>query len=106
MSLLATYQNKYTFHRAIAAAAALLCWLTSISIVGAILTRLAGRGEAPNWFVLPGLFLFSLAVVAGFSATFRYYWQLWGDTLVTDTFCGLFGPEVKDHGFQQQPAGD
>lgn len=89
-SLVSTYQNKYTLHRSIAAAAAAIFWLSLSSTVGARIAYFAGSTNYPNWLLLWFLVLSSLSAVWGFSATFMFYWGLWGDTIVTETYCALF----------------
>lgn len=89
-SLLSTYQNKYTLHRSIAAAAAAIFWLTLAGILLSIGTQLVWAPIPPNWLLLAFLLFFSLASVWGFSATFQYYWGLWGDTIVTESHGALF----------------
>ncbi len=97
-SLLSTYQNKYTLHRSIAAAAAATVWLTSVGIVAARVTYYLGATTYPNWLMLWVLLLASFATVWGFSATFMFYWTLWGDTIVTESYGALFGvgPRATD----------
>lgn len=89
-SLLSTYQNKYTLHRSIAAAAAATFWLSLISTVVALATQFLWGRIQPNWLLLAFLLVSSLASVWGFSATFQYYWGLWGDTIVTESHGVLF----------------
>jgi hypothetical protein len=52
-SLVATYQNKYTFHRAITAASAGLFWLSLLSLIAGLVTRVVvGAQMSPNWLLL------------------------------------------------------
>jgi len=90
-SLVSTYQNKYTLHRSIAAAAAAIFWLTFFGMIAARLAYFFGTNSYPNWLMLWFLLASSFASVWGFSATFMFYWTLWGDTIVTESYCALFG---------------
>lgn len=91
-SLIATYQNKYTLHRSIAAAAAVLFWLSVSSILGAALAAIWGVPQRPDWILLFSLCLGSIFLVTGFSATYAYAWSLWGDTVITESYALAFGP--------------
>lgn len=95
-SLLATYQNKYTLHRSIAAAGAGLFWLTLASMAAARTTFILGGTVYPNWLLLWVLLAGSVVVVSMFSATFVFYWRLWGDTIVTETHCAIFPPAAVE----------
>lgn len=100
-SLLSTYQNKYTLHRSIAAAGAVTFWLTLACMIGARVTYWTGFASYPNWLLLWFLLLSSVAMVWGFSATFMFYWTLWGDTIVTESYGALFGPPLKSNATKQ-----
>lgn len=89
-SLLSTYQNKYRLHRSIAAAAAATFWLTLIGMLAARMSYVLGSTNYPNWLMLWFLIVASFATVWGFSATFMFYWTLWGDTIVTESYGALF----------------
>ena len=82
-SLASTYQNKYTLHRSITAAAAIWFWLSIIGLAGGALTSwfLAG---SPRWVPLAFSAITSLVLVSGFSDSYRYNWKLWGDTLISE----------------------
>lgn len=103
-SLLSNYQNKYTLHRSITAAAAGLFWLTTLGMVAARGSYYLGASVFPNWLLLWCLLIGSVVVVWGFSATFLFYWKLWGDTIVTESYSSLFGPAIRPgHGTQKRP---
>lgn len=93
-SLVATYQNKYTFHRAITAASAGLFWLSLVSLVAALITRVVvGVHMSPNWLLLLVLLAASWSAVAGFSSSYLYTWTLFGDSIVTESYLVLCGPK-------------
>lgn len=91
-SLLTTYQNKYTLHRSIAASAACLFWISGASVVVASASVFIRDADPPHWWLLGGTLLASVFLVTGFSATYAYYWTLWGDTVITESYALLFGP--------------
>lgn len=91
-SLLSTYQNKYTLHRAIAAGAAALCWLTVTLSAMALISKWRGAEESPLWWALAALFLGALVLITGFSSTFEYNWRLWGDTIVSESYAAIYEP--------------
>jgi len=90
-SLYPMYQNKYTLHRSVTAAAALVFWLCAATmVVGAVTIVAAGTGPR---FVPLGLLAYgSLILVWGFSDSFTYNWKLFGNTVITETYSLLNGP--------------
>lgn len=91
-SLVSTYQNKYTLHRSIATAGAALFWLSLAAVVGAALT--SGAGELGHSYVWLGLLLCGgLLLTGGFSASYVYHWEMFGNTIVTETYSRLYGPQ-------------
>ena len=92
-SLVATYQNKYTLHRAIAAAAAILFWLSIVANIAALSSVYCGLPGQPVWLILAALPVFAFLLVGGFSATYEYAWSLWGDSLITESYAELFDPK-------------
>ncbi|EXI78198.1 MAG: hypothetical protein AW10_03282 [Candidatus Accumulibacter appositus] len=90
-SLVATYQNKYTLHRSITAAAALLFWLT---VVGAMVGIVTGHfaGVAPRWGLLITLACLALVLVWGFSDSYAYHWKMFGNTIITEAYSVIYGP--------------
>jgi len=97
-SLVSTYQNKYTFHRSVAAASAVLFWLSSLGTVGSALILYAG-GPTPTWALLVTLLLASIAIAWGFSGSYQYHWQMFGNTIITETYSLLNSPDyVKPNG--------
>lgn len=91
-SLMATYQNKYTLHRTIGAAAAILFWATSLAMLAAAMSWAGERSRYPHWWLLLGLELGSLLFVAVFSESFAESWTLFGDAALTETFVLLVHP--------------
>jgi len=97
-SLVSTYQNKYTFHRSIAAASAILFWLSFLGTAGSLVILYPGGGS-PNWASLGTLLLGSIAIAWGFSASYQYHWQMFGNTIITETYSLISGPDyVKPKG--------
>ncbi|MEL3953495.1 hypothetical protein [Stenotrophomonas bentonitica] len=85
-SLVSTYQNKYTLHRALAAAAVVWFWLTVAIIIVSAVVSFAHNGYSPKWFPLLLSPFFALAVIYGFSDSYQYNWKLFGNTLITETY--------------------
>jgi hypothetical protein len=81
-SLVSTYQNKYTLHRSVTAGGILWFWTS--------LTLLAMGVHLPNsepyWAGLGAMPFLSIFVVWAFSDGFAYNWQLFGDTLITESY--------------------
>lgn len=91
-SLVATYQNKYTLHRSITTAGALLFWVSLITIVVARFT--GGEQEhLPSYLLLSVLLIGGLVLVWGFSASYIYHWEMFGNSIVTETYCKLYEPQ-------------
>jgi hypothetical protein len=91
-SLVATYQNKYTFHRSVTGAATVLFWLTLLGLVGGLVACRLHQPQ-PSWPALWGLLAGSLAVVWGFSSSFMMHWSMFGNTIVTEAYSLLHGPQ-------------
>jgi len=91
-SLISTYQNKYTLHRSIATAATLLFWASVIAIGVSNFTSYT-PDQAPSYLLLSALAIGSLALVYGFSASYIYNWEMFGNTIVTETYSKLCGPQ-------------
>ncbi len=85
-SLVSTYQNKYTLHRSLTAAAVIWFWLTLTAIVGALLSARLYLPQQPIWIPLTGSLPISLLLIWGFSDSYRYNWKLWGDTMITEIY--------------------
>lgn len=98
-SLVTTYQNKYTLHRSITGASAVLFWLTLAStlLIG-ILTPINSASMQPNWILTVFVLAGSLLLVWGFSDSYMYHWQMFGNSLVTEAYSLIRNPrsdEVK-----------
>jgi hypothetical protein len=93
-SLVATYQTKYTFHRTLTTAAALLFWLT---VAGLIVGGFLGYflNVQPNYFALAILCIIALVSMWGFSGSYMLYWEMFGNTIVTETYCLIYGPKTN-----------
>jgi hypothetical protein len=84
-SLVSTYQNKYTFHRSIVMAAAILFWLCVATVVGGLVTHRV-NGAVPHWAWLSALMAASLIMVLGFSGSYRMHWQMFDNTIITEAY--------------------
>ncbi|MHB8345949.1 MAG: hypothetical protein ACYDHM_01995 [Acidiferrobacterales bacterium] len=91
-SLASVYQNKYTLHRSITAAAALLFW-ASLVVIGVSIIFGAEFMQSPNYLLLSFLAMSALVLVRGFSASYIYNWEMWGNTLVTETYSEIYEPK-------------
>ncbi|SRR6266851_8201489 len=89
-SLVATYQNKYTFHRSIAAAAALLFWFCILSLIGAWFSPICV--ELLSYVSLSVLAAAGVWIVWGFSASYIYHWEMFGNSVITEAYSYIFGP--------------
>lgn len=86
-SMIATYQNKYTLHRSISAAAKVLFWLTAASLLLALVTWWkSGENYLPNCLFLLTLTAGALFTVWGFAKSYLYNWTLFGDFIITETY--------------------
>jgi hypothetical protein len=91
-SLTALYQNKYTLHRSITASAALFFWLSIGGLIVGLVAASFSRVE-PRWVALLAFAYGCVILVWGFSASYAYNWRLFGNTVVTETFALLKGPQ-------------
>ena len=97
-SLIATYQNKYSLHRSIAAAGAMLFWLSLSSLGLGWIWAPAASEIGGNLICLLLLVLCAIALVWNFSASYMTYWQLFGLAVVQETYSLLHGPKhVESH---------
>ncbi len=94
-SLLSTFQHKYTLHRSIAAASALLFHLSLGAIVISAISKL-WTTVSPNWFWLAVLALLSLFLVNAFAASYLFFWKLWGNTVVTEAHTAILMGDERD----------
>ncbi len=103
-SLLPTYQGKYTLHRSISTAGALLFWLSFLSLIGTKVALLWFDIPEPRWLFLTSLAVGGLILVWNFSGSYVYNWELWGNTVITESYSILYGPP---HAKQNpEPAGN
>lgn len=84
-SLVSTYQNKYTLHRSLTAAAVVWFWLSVLASIRAFIEGHFGAAQ-PLWFPLLSSIPVSLLLIWGFSDSYRYNWKLWGDTIITEMY--------------------
>lgn len=94
-SLVATYQNKYTFHRSVATASAVLFWISVLTLIGALITFWA-NGSQPNWLLLIFLLGGSVLIAWGFSGSYMYHWEMFGNTIITEAYSLIYGPKHDD----------
>lgn len=90
-SLVANYQNKYTFHRSVATASAILWWLSALGTIGGLIT-LKANGIQPHWIFLIGLLALSIFNAWGFSGSYLYHWEMFGNTIITEAYSLIHGP--------------
>jgi hypothetical protein len=88
-SLLSTYQHKYTLHRAIAAASAVLCWASLTAIIGSVVCVSAFGSAGPSWLGLFTLVVLSLFLVNVFAGSYLFFWKQWGNTVVTEAYVAM-----------------
>ncbi len=87
-SLVSTYQNKYTLHRSIATAFAIGFWF---QIVLMIILRVNGQDIAlATWAWMIPILVVQVALVNFFARSFGYYWVLFGDALISETYAMLW----------------
>lgn len=91
-SLVATYQNKYTFHRSVTTASAVLFWFSLLALVGAFVT-LRMNGPQPNWALFLSLLGGAILLVWGFSGSYMYHWEMFGNSIITEAYSLLRGPK-------------
>jgi len=91
-SLVATYQNKYTLHRSITAAAAGLFWFNAVGAVGGGITWYLA-GVAPRWGLLVMFALLAVVLVLCFSSSYMYHWKMFGNTIITEAYSIIYGPD-------------
>lgn len=85
-SLVTTYQNKYTLHRSLTAAAVVWFWLSiAVLLLGSGFVYF-GLSAQPKWFPTAISPFFSLAIIYGFSDSYQYNWKLFGNTLITEIY--------------------
>ena len=93
-SLVTTYQNKYTFHRSLVLSSAISFWLSVSALVLGGITSHFCRVE-PKWMLLSVMAACWLWMVNGFTGSYRFHWQMFGNTIITELYSLLFGPELK-----------
>lgn len=94
-SLVSTYQNKYTLHRSLTAAATIWFWMTIFAVLAALVAVECAGLEPPLWLPLLLSIPVSLGLVWGFSDSYRYNWKLFGDAIITETFMLYRSPTKK-----------
>ena len=93
-SLVATYQNKYTLHRSITAAAAGLFWHSAAGAAGGGVTWYLA-GVAPRGGLLATLALLAFVLVLCFSSSYMYHWKMFGNTIITEAYSIIYGPDAQ-----------
>ncbi|ALS96055.1 hypothetical protein [Xanthomonas oryzae] len=82
-SLVTTYQNKYTLHRSLTAAAVVWFWLNIIVLMIGACFCYFGIPAQPKWFPTIAAPFFAIALIYGFSDSYQYNWKLFGSTLIS-----------------------
>jgi hypothetical protein len=77
-SSLPTFQNKYTFHRSLASAFAIMFW---VALVEAFVYKNDALLTSPSFAVAAAV---SLLMVIHFSKSYEMYWKVFGDTLICE----------------------
>lgn len=93
-SLLTNYQNKYTLHRSIAFASVVLVWISVLAIIAALVTACLTQTQ-PKVIGLILLSVFGIVLALGFASSYRFYWQMWGNVAITESYSHLFGPQCQ-----------
>jgi hypothetical protein len=66
---------------------------------------LISGGSSANWLLLFVLLVLSVAIAWGFSGSYLYHWQMFGNTIITETYslaCGQDYVKPSD----KEPVGD
>lgn len=84
-SLLATYQNKYTFHRSLATLFSVQVWI-SLIVAASFYIFSSGGLTVPIFLSLAGI---SLILVRVFTTSFEYFWTLLGDIVCAELLVQL-----------------
>jgi len=93
-SLIQTYQHKYTLHRCVAASGATVFWgCVAVTALG-VVCELSGGAE-PRWALVGVLTLASAGLAHLFARSYNYYWQMWGNTVVTEAFTLYCTPRIE-----------
>jgi hypothetical protein len=87
-SLVPTYQNKYTLHRAITTASAAWFWLSIGTLPAVIVLKCVG-GPGAHYIALTGCVGAAFLLVRGFSDSYMYHWVNFGNAVVTETYALL-----------------
>jgi hypothetical protein len=95
-SLVSTYQNKYTFHRSLVLSAVTTFWLCTAAILLGLIALFC-HPLGTHWWPLGIWTGFSLLMANGFTASYRLNWGLFGDTIITELYSLLFGPEAESN---------
>ena len=90
-SLVGLYQNKYTLHRSLTAGAALVFWLALLSAIVGGCTGYA-LSVQPRWWALSFLAIGCVILTWGFSDSYAYNWEMFGNSIITETFSLLNSP--------------
>lgn len=91
-SLVSTYQNKYTLHGSIATAASALFWLSVFGLLFGLAIPTSMQAE-PHYVGLSFLAISGLILVGGFSSSYIFHWEMFGNTIITEAYSRLYGPE-------------
>lgn len=85
-SLLTTYQNKYTFHRSVAAYFAVQFWITlALMLLVLFIDLTSGKPWLIHFLSFLIFTLFSLKFSYVYFRSFERFWKLWGDTVIIES---------------------
>ncbi|MDQ1110048.1 hypothetical protein QE424_003207 [Stenotrophomonas rhizophila] len=85
-SLVSTYQNKYTLHRSLTAAAVVWFWGSVLVLLLGGIFAVLGCPVEPKWFPTALSPCVAIAIIYGFSDSYQYNWKLFGNTLITEIY--------------------
>lgn len=85
-SLVSTYQNKYTLHRALAVASVVWFWMSYFQMFFALTLLFTMPGTEPHWIPLLVSMVASLITMWGFSESYRFHWVNFGNAIITEIY--------------------
>jgi len=88
-TLLPTYQNKYTMHRSLSAASAIVFWACLGLLLISLWSRFSGVIPPAHWQFVVVLLCASALSRYQFWRSYQFNWRLWGDAVITETYMHL-----------------
>lgn len=92
-SLVTTYQNKYTFHRSVVTICTVFFWITFFSLITARFFLSTPLESQPYWWALIVILISTLVFIWNFSSSYLFHWEMFGNTIITETYSILFSPK-------------